>query len=343
HAGRSPVRRDDQHHRRDHASGGDAGLDVHRIDGDDHRQVRRHGRDVGLLVGHQQSRLEHGPEPVHQAGVDRHGAQSFRLCERRLGLVQVHRQWAAHRPEPQRLDDQRLSDRDEEVVHSHGHHLRQRRNNERLDGLDHIHLDRDVTSGMWPSLVERHRRLREQSDRGFTMLEMVVGMTLMMIFLSIFTTAIISMFDSTNKSQAVNNGSAQLNIAFGRLDRTIRYASFVSQQSVGGDGNWYVTFQTTNTGTPVCTQLRIDKTAQRLQQRTWNVSGTAPNTTASGLTGWTQLASGITNGCAAVGSPYQPFTLTPAGSAVTSESLNLHLLALDGSGRTATTSLSTVT
>jgi type II secretory pathway pseudopilin PulG len=196
---------------------------------------------------------------------------------------------------------------------------------------------------MWPSLVERHRRLREQSDRGFTMLEMVVGMTLMMIFLSIFTTAIISMFDSTNKSQAVNNGSAQLNIAFGRLDRTIRYASFVSQQSVGGDGNWYVTFQTTNTGTPVCTQLRIDKTAQRLQQRTWNVSGTAPNTTASGLTGWTQLASGITNGGAAVGSPDQPFTLTPAGSAVTSESLNLHLLALDGSGRTATTSLSTVT
>lgn len=197
-------------------------------------------------------------------------------------------------------------------------------------------------TGVCARVLARHRKARADGEGGFTMLEMVVGMTLMTIFLGIFTGSIVSMFDSTNKSQSVNNTSAQLNMAFDHLDKTIRYASYIGEPAVAVDGNWYVVFQTTNTGTPVCTQLRIDQTKQQLQRRTWNVTGTAPDTEATDLTAWQPLASGITNGGAAAG-PDQPFTFTAAGSALTYEQLGFRLLAKDGSGKTETSSLSSVT
>lgn len=186
---------------------------------------------------------------------------------------------------------------------------------------------------------------REQlrSEDGTTMIELVVGMTLMVVFLVIFTASITTMYASANKAESLNNSSGQLNQAFSRLDKEIRYASTLTTPGLGTDSNWYVEFLTTNTGSPVCTQLRINTGSKQLQQRTWNVTGSSGSTTASGLTAWLPLASTVTNGGAAAGATDQPFTFIPANPTLTSQQLKIYLVAKVGVSKSATTSYTSLT
>jgi hypothetical protein len=62
-----------------------------------------------------------------------------------------------------------------------------------------------------------------------------------------------------------------------------------------------VELQDTTSGSEVCTQLHVDIAKQQLQKRTWMASNVAT------VTGWVPIASGITNGAAALGSDSQPF------------------------------------
>jgi prepilin-type N-terminal cleavage/methylation domain-containing protein len=180
-------------------------------------------------------------------------------------------------------------------------------------------------------------------DRGFTMMEMVVGMTVMAIFMAIFTGSILSIYNTADKAQAINTTSSQLNLAFDNLDREIRYASYIGTQTTeAGTGYWIVSFQTTNTGSPVCTQLRIATPLGQLQQRSWSVIGSAPSTTAANVTAWVPLASNITNGGAAANSSTQPFTMVQANNTVTAEQLNIVLVATSGTGSMGATSTSSV-
>ena len=178
------------------------------------------------------------------------------------------------------------------------------------------------------------RGLRKlHDDRGTTLMELLVGMALMAAFMVMFTGAIVLMSRSVNKVEAVAASSDEVNAAFLQLDRTIRYAaaiSAVSPPAAGGD--WHVEFDTTTTGTEVCTQLRVH--AGQLQRRSWSVSGTGY----SALSPWTALASNITNGSAAASSSDQPFSVPPAAAAASSsfQRLTVTLVASSDSSTPAT-------
>jgi type II secretory pathway pseudopilin PulG len=175
-------------------------------------------------------------------------------------------------------------------------------------------------------------------------MEMVVGMTVMAIFMAIFTGSILSIYNTADKAQAINTTSSQLNLAFDNLDREIRYASYLSAPTTeSGTGYWIETFQTTNTGSPVCTQLRIATPTGQLQQRSWTVLGSAPNTTAASVTSWVPLASNITNGGAASGSSTVPFARIAASPTFTAEQLTITLVSSSGTGSMGATSNSSVT
>lgn len=177
------------------------------------------------------------------------------------------------------------------------------------------------------------RRVRYSNDLGTTMMELVVGMTLMGVFMTMFAAAIGMMYNSANKTESLNETSSQLNVVFNRLDTSVRYASAISTPGQSG-GNWYVELQTTNTGSTVCTQLRLNTDAKQLQQRTW----TEPIATSSGRpTDWVPLASNITVGDAV------PFELTPASGIVNFQQLRFRMASESGTNRSATTSLSDVT
>jgi hypothetical protein len=179
-----------------------------------------------------------------------------------------------------------------------------------------------------------------------TMIELVVGMGLMTVFLTIFTSSVVMMNRSANKAQSLTDTSAALSVAFNKLDKQVRYASAINTVGQGSDGNWYVEFQTTNTGTPVCTQLRLNQTTQKLEQRTWvvtQVTATPPTTAASGLSNWQPMASGIVNGNASPTSTDKPFTFIAATPTLTFQQLTVHLLATSGGNNAASTSLTSIT
>jgi hypothetical protein len=176
------------------------------------------------------------------------------------------------------------------------------------------------------------RRLDGQRDTGTSLIEVAVAMSLMAVFMSIFTAGVIGVYRSTGKSEAVNEAQTQLNVAFLRLDKEIRYASAISApKQVGTD--WYVEFLTTNQGSDkaTCTQLRLNAAQSKLEHRTWpRASGP------SAATPWIPLASRVTTVPLPSGvSHAEPFVAEPAGATFMYHSLRLRLRATASDKRTA--------
>jgi type II secretory pathway pseudopilin PulG len=152
---------------------------------------------------------------------------------------------------------------------------------------------------------------RREPEAGTTLMEMVIGMTIMAIFMSMFTTAVVIMTQTANKVDSVTVSATQANLAFLKLDKLIRYASAISTPGTGSSGDTYVEVLLTNTGAAQCTQLRVDPPSQQLQQRGWGVDSNGNATAASS---WLPLASGVTGGRfvipAAGASLYQQLQIT---------------------------------
>lgn len=185
-------------------------------------------------------------------------------------------------------------------------------------------------------LLARLRARRPSGDAGTTLLELLVGMVLMTIFMGMFTGAIVAMTSTANKVEAVTIATSQTNQAFLTLDKQVRYAAALTTPGVSAvSGDWYVEFDTTNTGVDVCTQLRVDQTAQQLQERTWIVTSAGAATP----TAWNPMASNITNGAAPAGSATVPFTVPAAATGVSSpfQRLSFTLVATATGSSTSTT------
>jgi hypothetical protein len=181
------------------------------------------------------------------------------------------------------------------------------------------------------------RRLRDRrlaADAGTSLAELIIGMALMALFMAIFTGAVVTMAKTGNKVEAVSLSNSQTNQAFLRLDKTIRYATNITTPGVSTTGTWYVEIDTTNTGQEVCTQLKVNKATQQLQQRSWNVT----NSVAQTASAWTGMASYITNGGAAVGSATAPFSTPPSPTGVSSpfQRLTITLVASYGNPQPTT-------
>jgi prepilin-type N-terminal cleavage/methylation domain-containing protein len=186
--------------------------------------------------------------------------------------------------------------------------------------------------------VSRARELTQRigarfgnADRGTTLLEVVVGMTIMSIFMAIFTGSMLLMSNTANNVEATTISSTQVDNAFLRLDRTIRYASVISPiVTPTGSGDWNLEYETETlngaTTTDVCTQLRIHQ--EQLQQRTWTVVSTGYQN----LTSWIPLASDVLNGSASSSSPDQPFSVPAAAAKASSVYQEVTVTLVAGSG-----------
>lgn len=150
-------------------------------------------------------------------------------------------------------------------------------------------------------IAARLRKIRDD-DRGTTMMELVVAMTVLSAFLGMFTGAIVLMSSTVNKVQATAYTSGQVNGAFLQLDKSLRYATGISTPVRSGASNdWNVEFAALNGTSTVCTQLRVNN--NKLQRRTWTIAGSSY----TGLSGWAALAANVTNGSAAAGATDAPF------------------------------------
>jgi prepilin-type N-terminal cleavage/methylation domain-containing protein len=116
----------------------------------------------------------------------------------------------------------------------------------------------------------RNAQRDRADDSGFTLTEVLVGMSILSLFFAIFGGSLISMFHSVDRTQQTAYAQAQANVIFLKLDKQIRYASGLSQpaSNVFATGDAVVEFVTSHTGTPVCTEVRLTP-AGDLQERTW--------------------------------------------------------------------------
>lgn len=187
------------------------------------------------------------------------------------------------------------------------------------------------------ALRKRVRTVRESGDRGTSMIEVVVGMTIMAVCGALFMGSVVGLNRSTAKAQAATNAATQTNQAFLVLDKIVRYATVVTVPAKGTDGNWYVELRDTTSGYETCIQLRLDSATRQLQKRTWDATNPA------GATAFAPIASGLTNGGAAANTPDQPFVLVAPGATSNHQQLTVNLTAQSGSPPSVTSSKSSFT
>ena len=149
----------------------------------------------------------------------------------------------------------------------------------------------------------------DPDEAGVTLLELTVAMTVMSIFGTIFVGGIAQMYRVTNRVEAVAIAQAQVNVAFHRMDTRIRYATGLSTPGPATGTDRYVEYLTSNTGTEICGELRLQGSTSRLQWRQWT-RGQTPG-------GWTLLASNVSSAT--------PFTVTPATVGTAYQTLTVSL------------------
>ena len=160
------------------------------------------------------------------------------------------------------------------------------------------------------------RTERRPEDGGATLVELMVGMTVMAVVMAMFVTSAVQMYRAINKIQSVAAAQSQVAIAFQRLDKEVRYAEGISAPSTSSP--WYVEFVTANTGTAICTQLWLDTTAGQLKRREWTQGGSYARVVG------VPIATGVTSA--------QPFTVSNPDSTYNVQRLRINLTATSGSG-----------
>lgn len=133
-----------------------------------------------------------------------------------------------------------------------------------------------------------------------TLAELMVTMAVTSVVMALATAGIVGMYRITNRSDVLSGEMTQLQTAFQLLDRSVRYATAISQPNPAASaaGGWYVEWTSTAGTATVCSQLRLNVPSSLLQRRS-EPAGGQPGP-------WTTVASFL--------SGTQPFTLQPAST-----------------------------
>jgi prepilin-type N-terminal cleavage/methylation domain-containing protein len=171
--------------------------------------------------------------------------------------------------------------------------------------------------------------VHRDDDRGVTLVEVMVSMSVFSVLMAIFTTGVLQMFKSNDKDMDIAQTVSQANQAFVRLDKQIRYASAISTPTnpplASGSYVEYL-ISVVNLGT--CYELWYDPAQHALRSRNWPAKGVAGNT-------WSTLATGVT--------ATTPFTLIAPVNQFTFQRLKLNLTTSVGAQKSATTAQTSVT
>jgi prepilin-type N-terminal cleavage/methylation domain-containing protein len=102
----------------------------------------------------------------------------------------------------------------------------------------------------------------ERDDAGFSLVEILVTMGVMSVVMVVFTTAILQVYRTTAKAESISIVQAQLQTAFQRFDRQLRYASWIAQPGQVGTA-WYVEWAGYDGSQ--CYQLRLETASTSAQ------------------------------------------------------------------------------
>ncbi|WP_153054085.1 PulJ/GspJ family protein [Planomonospora sphaerica] len=153
----------------------------------------------------------------------------------------------------------------------------------------------------------------------------MVSISLMGVMMVIFTTGVLQVYRAVNGVEALSASQSQLQTAFQRLDKEIRYATWISRPSAPIRDNRYVEFayvepaernpQTGQVKLPqaMCGQLRLDLNRGVLQLVRWT-PGSPPAEGRPGETLASEIAVADLRTNPPNGTAKAPFVFQPAGS-----------------------------
>lgn len=103
-------------------------------------------------------------------------------------------------------------------------------------------------------MIRPGRRAR-RDEAGYTLIELIVTSGLVCVVMAVFTTAILQIFRTSDQVESTATARSQLQLAFQRFDRELRYASWIAVPSTRLSSGWYVEFASSDG--KECLQLRL--------------------------------------------------------------------------------------
>jgi len=166
-------------------------------------------------------------------------------------------------------------------------------------------------------------RTEARDDSGTTLIELIVSMTIMSVVMTMFTTAVLQMYQAANKTESLSTAQSELNTVFLRMDRIVRYASGISDVTQSGT-TYYIGLLTVEADRPLCNAFRlVGGPEPKFQIVTWDEQKIGDP--AYTRPAWTTLANNViapANG--------KPFTVVEADAVENFDRLQLDLVALVG-------------
>ncbi|MEU4240650.1 prepilin-type N-terminal cleavage/methylation domain-containing protein [Actinoplanes sp. NPDC026619] len=124
----------------------------------------------------------------------------------------------------------------------------------------------------------------ETGDEGFSLIEVIVSMSVMAVVMVMVTGAITEVYSDVTRTDGLSSARDQIGNSFRRLDKELRYATWVSTPGQVG-GAWYLEYATPNN----CQQLVFK--AGVLTRAVWTLPGTTPGTATTIATDLAQTGS----------------------------------------------------
>lgn len=130
---------------------------------------------------------------------------------------------------------------------------------------------------------------RHTADSGFSLIEVLVGMALMAVVTTIFTTGVVAMYRTSNTVDATSDAQGRTLTSFYRLEREVRYAQQINApRRLPGTRDYAVEYVVKGADSVrQCVQLVLPRRGGDLRRRQWPLGETAttPSTViAPGLT-----------------------------------------------------------
>jgi len=135
--------------------------------------------------------------------------------------------------------------------------------------------------------LQRRSCLGACRDAGLTLAEVLVSMGVTSVVMAMATTAIVQVYRTSDRADVLWQNMTQLQTAFLQLDRSVRYATAISQPNTTATarGDWYVEWSAVSGTTTMCSQLRLDAPSGLLQRRSEPAGGQ--------VSGWVTVASSL--------------------------------------------------
>ena len=154
--------------------------------------------------------------------------------------------------------------------------------------------------------MNRRTILGAKTDSGFTLIEMMVSVSIFAIFVTVFIASVVGLARGTTTARVTAESSSGVLNVFQNIDRQVRWSNAINRPGSGSSGSTYIEFQlpasSSADNTTRCVQYRYDPSGATIASRMW-VSGVTP------LPGFGVK---LTNVIADPGPGY-PFSMLPAG------------------------------